>query len=97
MIFVVETDEGSEVEAEQDDSGCTQQPRIRASERSQEDRAPGVPGCEGCGLLQATGLEESSRCALILGSGEGREASSQPLSTLTLKREKTKGKRGLAP
>lgn len=56
----------------------------------------GFTGCECCGLLQATELEESSRCSLILGSGEGREASSQPLSTLKLKSEKTKGKCGWA-
>lgn len=56
----------------------------------------GVTECEDCGLLQLTELEESSRCSLILGSREGREASSQPLSTLKLKSEKTKGKCGLA-
>ena len=84
MIFIVETKEGSGVQAEdQDDSGSTQQTTWDPGFWEELENT-GTPLPEGAhrvwGLWASTDhqLEESSRCSLILG---GREALSQPLST----------------
>lgn len=81
----METEEGSEVQAEnEDDSGCSQKSGILRSERSQRTLSEHWRFTESEGLVlpQAAELEKSSRCYLIWEDGK---ASVQLLSTPTMK------------
>lgn len=75
----MEIEEGSEVQAEdEDDSGCTQQPGILGSEWSQRTwRLLGFTESKGFGLPQTTPPEDSCRCYLIL-AGKPLVKHSQP-------------------